>query len=381
MTVPNSPGRTGVFINDDPDGDTIAGAKTATALFIGVAARGPLNRPVRCLAFSDFIASFSDDSTTSELARQVELFFVNRGETCFVVSVAGGGVDGEPPAPSDYRLAFDVIDDEVDFDLLVLPPAEHVDIKQLWGPASVFCEKRRALLLMDAPAWSAVETARSSVDAFRNGLVAECSALYFPRLRIVEGGHAVNVGPAGAIAGLIARTDAKRLFGRAAGVDGVLVGAAGVECGFSDQEIETLNSVAINTIRALPTGDIVCWGARTMAGSADASASEWKYVPIRRLSFYIEKSISRGLAWTVFEPNDAQLWSRIRRAVSGFMRTLWAQGALEGVRPEDAYFVRCDATTTTQGDRDSGKVNIFVGFAPVRPAEFIELSLTQAAQV
>ena len=327
--MPNPPDPPGTFVDDKPDGeDAIVGANTSTALFIGVAARGPLNSPVQCLTYSDFVESFSEDSTTSDLARHVKLFYSNGGETCFVVRVAGGGVDGQPPAASDYGIAYDVINDDgddIDFSLLVLPPAEHVDVTQLWGPASAFCEKHRALLLMDAPVWRDVATACGSVDALRIGLVTDCSALYFPRLKILEGGHAVDVGPTGAIAGLMARTDQKRLFGKAAGVDGSLLGASGVERGFSDHEMEALNNKAINAVRVLPTGDIACWGVRTMAGTGDAPASEYKYVPVRRLSFYIEKSVSRGLRWAVFEPNDEQLWSRIRRAVEAFMHALWAE--------------------------------------------------------
>jgi hypothetical protein len=133
----------------------------------------------------------------------------------------------------------------------------------------------------------------------------------------------------------------------------------------------------VNTIRVFPNG-IVNWGARTMDGD-DSFGSEYKYIPIRRLALYIEESLYRGLKWAVFEPNDEPLWAQLRLNVGAFMNNLFRQGAFQGQVPKDAYFVKCDSSTTTQNDRNLGIVNVVVGFAPLKPAEFVVLTLQQLA--
>jgi phage tail sheath protein FI len=138
-----------------------------------------------------------------------------------------------------------------------------------------------------------------------------------------------------------------------------------------------LNPRAVNTLRIFPNG-IVSWGARTMDGD-DGFGSEYKYIPIRRLALFIEESLYRGLKWVVFEPNDEPLYAQIRLNVGAFMHNLFRQGAFQGQKPADAYFVKCDTETTTQADRNLGIVNIWVGFAPLKPAEFVILYLQQMA--
>ena len=120
------------------------------------------------------------------------------------------------------------------------------------------------------------------------------------------------------------------------------------------------------------------WGSRTLAG-ADLLASEWKYVPVRRLALFLEESLYRGTQWVVFEPNDEPLWAQIRLNIGAFMQTLFRQGAFQGASPREAYFVKCDRETTTQNDIDSGVVNIMVGFAPLKPAEFVIVKIQQMA--
>ena len=289
------------------------------------------------------------------------------------------GLDGNPPKASDYSDAYPIVDREVDlFNLLVLPTCSGVTQSQLWGAASVFCQQRRAFLLMDAPVWPDAATAKTGVDSLRTGLVTDYSALYFPRLTVLENGLPVQLGPSGAIAGLMARMDSARGAWKApAGTEADIRGVSGLEQRFSDPENGLLNPKAIDTLRVFPAG-IVCWGARTMDGD-DSNPSDFKYVPIRRLSLYIEESLYRGLKWVVFEPNDEPLWGQIRLNVGAFMHGLFTQGAFQGKKSSDAYFVRCDAETTTQDDRNKGIVNIWVGFAPLKPAEFVVLYLQQMA--
>lgn len=297
-----------------------------------------------------------------------------------------GGNDGSAPDGPAYDAAYQVIDREVDlFNLLILPKDRShssADTRKLWGPASTFCQKRRAFLLMDPPDdWVSSQTATSAsvgVNTLRVGLVKDYSAVYFPRLKIDEGGKDVFVGSSGAIGGVMARIDSTRGVWKApAGTEADLRGITGVEYKFSDGENGVLNPKAVNTIRVFPDG-VVSWGARTMDGD-DGFGSEYKYIPIRRFALFIEESLYRGLKWVVFEPNDTPLWAQIRLNVGAFMNNLFRQGAFQGQTPQDAYFVKCDASTTTQNDRDLGIVNIVVGFAPLKPAEFVVLTLQQMA--
>ena len=295
-------------------------------------------------------------------------------------SGAVAGNDGAKPIASDYDVAYDIIDKEVDlYNLMVLPPDAAVSVQALYPNASIRCRNRRAFLLMDAPtSWVDAQSASTGVNALRIGLVKDYSALFFPQITIDDNGLKKNIGASGAIAGLCARIDSTRGVWKApAGTEADLRGVVGLKQRFSDGENGILNPRAVNTLRIFPNG-IVNWGARTMDGD-DGFASEYKYIPIRRLALFIEESLYRGLKWVVFEPNDEPLYAQIRLNVGAFMHNLFRQGAFQGQKPKDAYFVKCDSETTTQNDRNLGIVNIWVGFAPLKPAEFVILYLQQMA--
>lgn len=290
--------------------------------------------------------------------------------------------DGDPPTAADYEAAFPIIDREVDlFNLMVLPTdAEPIaDMRTVWGPASAFCQQRRAVLLMDAPAsFTTAQIASTQVATLRQGLVNDHAILYYPRLTIVEDGRQRQVGATGAVAGVIARVDGSRgVWKAAAGMEATIRGIIGLEHRFSDGENGILNPRGINTIRVFPNG-ITVWGARTMDGDNDF-ASQWTYAPVRRTALFIEESLYRGMKWAVFEPNAEPLWAQIRLNVGAFMHNLFRQGAFKGTTPRDAYFVKCDAETTTQNDINLGIVNVQIGFAPLKPAEFVFLFLQQMA--
>jgi len=291
--------------------------------------------------------------------------------------------DGVVPRLSDYRDAFEVIRKEVDlFNLLVLPADVEYSTQMktyLYAQASIFCQERRAFLLMDAPAeWQDVQTATNGISSLRIGLVKDHSAIFYPRVFVNKDGLKVPVGASGAIAGLMGRIDSSRGVWKApAGIEADLRGIIGLEKKVSDQENGVLNQRAINTLRVFPSG-IVNWGARTMDGDDDLG-SEWKYIPVRRLALYIEESLYRSTQWVVFEPNDELLWAQIRLNVGSFMQNLFRQGAFQGKTPREAYLVKCDKETTTQNDIDLGIVNILVGFAPLKPAEFVFIQIQQLA--
>jgi hypothetical protein len=177
----------------------------------------------------------------------------------------------------------------------------------------------------------------------------------------------------------MARIDSNRGVWKApAGVEADIRGIRGTERSMSDPENGVINPKAVNAIRVFPTG-IVSWGARTMDGGNDSANSDYRYIPVRRLALFMEESLYRGLKFAVFEPNDEPLWAQIRIAAGAFMNNLFRQGAFQGQKASDAYFVKVDSDTTTQNDINLGIVNVIVGFAPLKPAEFVIITLQQKA--
>lgn len=269
------------------------------------------------------------------------------------------------------------------FNILCIPPYSSGDVDSgLIGTAAAYCETRRAMFLVDPPAgWTSKANALSGVKT-GVGTTSKNAALYFPRLRSpnpINGNLVEDFVPCGAVAGIYSRTDTQRGVWKApAGLDASLVGVPNLSVPLTDPENGELNPLGVNCLRSLPAAGRVVWGARTLQGD-DRLASEWKYVPVRRLALYLEESLYRGTQWVVFEPNDEPLWSQIRLNVGAFMQNLFRQGAFQGTTPTQAYFVKCDKETTTQNDINLGIVNIVVGFAPLKPAEFVVLQIQQMA--
>jgi len=180
------------------------------------------------------------------------------------------------------------------------------------------------------------------------------------------GGAALSVHPGGHVTGAIALTDVQRGVWKAP-ADVPLVGIVGLERTITEQQQATLNDRGVNVLRDFPGHGIRIWGARTTS----SSASEWKYLNVRRLLIYLEQSIQRGLQWAVFEPNGELLWANVRQTVEDFLHDEWRKGALQGLTPKEGYFARCDRSTMTQDDIDNGRLVCMVGVAPVQPAEFV----------
>jgi phage tail sheath protein FI len=269
--------------------------------------------------------------------------------------------------------------------LCILPDARGGDVPDdVYQEALSYCVKRRAMLIVDPKAaWATVGAAQSGVPGMNlNGDMARNAAIYFPRIKQADsqlGGQVETFVPCGVIAGVMARTDSRRGVWKApAGLDASLSGVAGLQLDMTDAENGLLNPLGINCLRTFPVHGRVVWGSRTMRG-ADAAADEYKYVPVRRLALFLEESLYRGTQWVVFEPNDEPLWAQIRLNLGAFMHNLFRQGAFQGTAPRDAYFVKCDKETTTQNDINLGIVNIVVGFAPLKPAEFVIIKLQQMA--
>ncbi|MEM7678703.1 MAG: phage tail sheath subtilisin-like domain-containing protein, partial [Myxococcota bacterium] len=345
-----------------------------------VATDGPVLRGADDNRTSGFTAPVTGWATNS--TNNVRHYsFGATGGGSFQTGTAGN--DGSAPSTdAAYTAAFDIVRQQVDlFNLLLFPrSADNATlIDSLWSIGSTFAEENRALLLMEPPVgWSGVTTPSNEISNLRIGVSRQFAALYYPRVVVREGALNIPVSPVGAVAGVMARTDSARGFWKApAGTEASVRGIVGVQQQLSDRENGALNPLGINVIRALPDG-VVVWGARTVDGY-DSAGSEYKYVPIRRVANYIGESLYRGLRWVVFEPNDEPLWAQIRLNVGGFMHDLFRKGAFQGTKPTDAYFVKCDAETTTETDRNLGIVNIWVGFAPLKPAEFVIVSLQQMA--
>ncbi len=269
--------------------------------------------------------------------------------------------------------------------LCMLPDARGGDVPDdVYQEALGYCVKRRAMLLVDPKAgWTTVSAAQSGAAGMNlNGDMARNAAIYFPRIKQADselGGQIDTFVPCGTIAGIMARTDTQRGVWKApAGLDASLSGVAGLQLDMTDAENGLLNPLGINCLRTFPVHGRVVWGSRTMRG-ADAAADEYKYIPVRRLALFLEESLYRGTQWVVFEPNDEPLWAQIRLNLGAFMHNLFRQGAFQGTAPRDAYFVKCDKETTTQNDINLGIVNIVVGFAPLKPAEFVVIKLQQMA--
>jgi Bacteriophage tail sheath protein len=321
----------------------------------------------------------------------VQRYSLGTTGTSIFQSAGTAGSDGTVPLVADYigdpllHTGFNALDKVDLFNLMVLPGDREVSeatYLQLIGPASIYCDQHRAFLIVDAPdSWTNVDIPvadATAVNSLRALVVKKNSAVFYPKVQYSDLGLKKLIGPSGMIAGLMARTDSQRGVWKApAGTEADLRGVLDVEVNLTDLENGVLNKLGVNCIRKFPAG-IVNWGARTLDGSDDIG-SEWKYIPIRRLALFLEESLFRGTKWVVFEPNDEPLWAKIRLNLTAFMMSLFRQGAFQGTTPDKAFFVKCDAETTTQNDRNLGIVNIEVGFAPLKPAEFVIIKIQQIA--
>jgi phage tail sheath protein FI len=288
-------------------------------------------------------------------------------------------------APRQGLWALDAVDL---FNLLCIPPlAPGTDVGSATtlATAAAYCQDRRAFLIIDPPAaWTDTAAAESGVDTLRSdiGDARDHAAAYFPRLRMpdpLQENRSAEFAPCGAIAGIIARTDGSRGVWKApAGIEATFAGVREFTFKLDDPGNGRLNPKGLNCLRSFQPYGKVVWGSRTLDGD-DRLTSEWKYVPVRRLALFLQESLYRGTQWAVFEPNDEPLWAELRLNIGAFMQNMFRQGAFQGQAAKDAYFVKVDKETTTQNDINLGIVNIIVGFAPLKPAEFVILKFQQMA--
>jgi phage tail sheath protein FI len=294
----------------------------------------------------------------------------------------GEGDSKAEPDGEAVKRGIQALDQADIFNMLCIPPYDSSDTvsPDVLAEAAAYCEKRRAMLIVDPPAdWTSWNKAQKGFPI--QGLAPSANAaVFFPRIRKrnpLRDNQLDDFVPCGAVAGVMARTDFRRgVWKAAAGLEATLNGVEGFSVQVDDNANGQLNPKGINCLRVMPAAGPVVWGARTTVGD-DRLANQWKYIPVRRMALWIEETLYRSTQWAVFEPNDEPLWSSLRLNIGNFMNGLFRQGAFQGKSPAEAYFVRCDASTTTQTDIDRGIVNVIVGFAPLKPAEFVVISIKQ----
>ena len=359
----------GVYIEEIASGlHTIPGVDTSIAAFIGEAEQGPLDKAIRVKNYTEFKEKYGNPLQGSWLAHAVQQFFNNGGALLYIARVSPP--TNASPTEQDYQQAFNLLDKLDGISLIAVPG---MGTPSLLSFAAAYCKKRGDCFFIGE---MAVDDTVSDARNFVSSLTGDCSyaAVYFPwiKLNISGSSNPIMMPPAGAVAGLYARIDAHRGVWKApAGVEAELHGVTGLSSSVSDSEQKLLNPLGVNVIREIKQ-QIVVWGARTLASQ---TGSEFRYVPVRRLAIYIEESITRGTEWVVFEPNDDRLWTEIKLHVNVFLQGLFRQGAFQGSSQRDAYFVKCDRETNTQYDIQNGILNIVVGFAPLKPAEFVVINI------
>jgi phage tail sheath protein FI len=343
----------GVYIEElDTQPHPIPGVSTSVAGFIGVAHQAYAPAPP-ISSFAEF-ERLIGNKAAGHLLLAVRGFFENGGMRCFVALIAAT----DPLEAGLDALAAEDIS-------IVCCPDENV-FSNAPAMMAAHCESRRDRICVLQSAQPAIPEATHDVPVH-----SSYAAYYYPWITVVglDGVTLATIPPGGHVAGIYASTDTQRgIWTAPAGV--ALAGVTGLSSTISAAESDLLASRGINVLRFFSGQGSLVSGARTTSQNP-----EWKYVNIRRLAIFIEQSLDQGLQWAVFEPNSPALWAAVRLSIDDFLLNIWKSGGLVGTRADEAFFVRCDTATMTQGDIDSGRLVAIVGFAPVRPAEFVILQV------
>jgi phage tail sheath protein FI len=263
-------------------------------------------------------------------------------------------------------------------DLMTTMPGEDLDLNMVKGVQSMIiahCERTgdRVAILDPPPHMSPQAIATWRMDTA--GYDSTYASLYYPWIQIQDPvqNRPMLIPPSGHVAGVWARNDSTRGVHKAPANE-VVLGATGLAINVTKGEQDVLNPMAVNCIRAFPGMGIRVWGARTLT-----SNPAWRYINVRRLFNFVEKSIERGTQWVVFEPNEPRLWARVVRDVSAFLSVVWSDGMLYGLSPSEAFYVKCDEELNPPASRDLGRLVIEIGLAPIKPAEFVIFRISQWA--
>ncbi|RMD65150.1 phage tail sheath family protein, partial [Candidatus Parcubacteria bacterium] len=284
------------------------------------------------------------------------------------------------PSDADYQNALPLLDTVKDFSLLAIPG---IGSNKILGAGTTYCERRATVVGVNDCFYvgemecdkDTVQEAQQYIDTLPQK--SSYGAVLFPWLEMPDPTGIlptpIKVPPSGAFMGMAGKFP---VWEAIAGTKANIGGVSGLTVNLTDAEQDFLNPRGVNVIRSFPGSGIVVWGARTLSTN---SQPEWRYIPVRRMAIFLEVSIYNGIQWAVFQPNDEDLWASLRLNISAFMMNLFRQGAFQGATPREAFFVKCDAETTTQADIDAGVVNVLVGFAPLKPAEFVVVKISQKA--
>lgn len=387
----------GVYVDETTGTRAVAPASTGATAFVGHTLEGPINRVVPVKSFTEYSKTFGGLAASSEVSYAVLQFFRNGGEKALIVRVPEldtglpdlGMVSG---ASSSVPIGLGCLNADDEFELLCVPdttrprepggslsefPME--EMVELWRAAIALCRRKRALFILDAPVDTVSTGAAQTLAAALPREMGSFAAAYAPWIWIdnpLHEGQQRRCAPGGSIAGLYARTDKNLgVWKSPAGTDANLRNVRRLAASFSDAEQAILNPLAINLLREFPGHGFVAWSARTLDISGD-----WTFVPVRRLANHIERSLTRGLHWTAFEANGEALWAQLRRSAGDFLNTLFRRGAFAGETQTKSYFVKCGPDTTTEADIAQGHVNVQIGFAALKPAEFVILRLQFTTQ-
>jgi uncharacterized protein len=332
----------------------IEGVPTATAAFLGETQTGPTSPTLVTSGqqYQDVFGGFF--GIDKYLPYAVEGFFGNGGKRCYICKVTCG----------DYAGALAKLEPIQDVSLLYTPNAQATP--NLCNMLISHCEWLKRFCIVDSLKGEAPsEVTKPQASAH--------TALYYPWIYVVHNGQNCLVPPGGYVAGVYARTDIERGVHKAPANE-VVNGAVDLEFVISKSQRDSLNPLGVNCICTFEGRGIRVWGARTLS-----SDLEYKYVNVERLLIYLEQSIRRGTEWVVFEPDAEATWAKVKMQVENFLYQAWQAGVLMGAKPQEAYFVKCDRTTMTQNDIDNGRLNIIVGVAVVKPAEFLIVRVNQKA--
>jgi len=357
---------------------TIVGVSTSTTVLIGTFPKGRQYTPTNIRSLQECDRTFGGLRTNNLSSLVIKQFFDNDGKNLWVISTGTRFSRTATPLLKGLSLLSKI----QSFNILLIPETTLLpdgEAAKTFQTAVPLIDQHRAMYLLDPPQQDAPrQTVKDLATWFRaqSGIGHPNVILYYPRVQVrsqITSVPTVTISNSGSIAGIMARTDVTRGVWKApAGNEALLQGIAGLEGRLTSRDITFLTSVNINALKQMTSSAYVVWGARTLS-----SDPEWKYVSVRRTALFLESSVEQGTAWAVFEPNDEPLWAQLRLSVETFMEGLFRQGAFQGARAQDAYFVKCGRETTTAADQAAGITHILVGFAPLRPAEFVILHIKQ----
>ncbi|HIO92577.1 MAG TPA: phage tail sheath family protein [Leucothrix mucor] len=379
----------GVFVEETSlHSHSIEGVSTYVVAFVGSTNKGVTAEPILINKFEDYTAEFGDIASEADsMGLAVQAYYLNGGETAYICSLSA--------EISNASVYTDFYDDTLhkyhDISIIVLPD-EQMSASGA-GNAAIratlaYCKKMENCILIidppqgyeldDANAVTALSLPTSSYSVFYYPWVKVANPFYHSDTSDVlpKKEKTLLVAPSAIAAGMWVKTDkARGVWKSPAGVQTQLTDVEGLEFNVDNLQQEQLGPLGVNCIRELPNHGLIFWGARTLATNANI---EMRYIPVRRMAIYIKESIDKGTQWVALEANNALLWATLRENISIFMNGLARSGAFMGMTDDQAYFVRCDLNDTmTVADIDNQTVIVRIGFAPLKPAEFVILRIQQ----